>query len=370
MKEAIYAFSGDPITYGHIDIIQRALQIFDRVWVAIGVNPEKKYMFSLARRKELTAKALQIFGDKIVVDSFEGLLVDYAYRKNIKTVIRGVRSGKDSEFEREMFRVNLTQRGIEVVCLFAKPSLEHVSSSAVKDLQKNGGDLVGFVPLHVKQVLEHELSNYFLVGITGEIGAGKTHIAKALNWTNIEFDMIGRKLLSESIEPFAFNMRNELLRVIPFLEPSSRNMFIDPKQLCSIIFRDFGALQLYNHISKEPILCELRQQIRQAKGKTLINCALLAEAELTQICNNIVILVTATEEVRVARLKKRGYTDLEISSRISAQLSAEKKKEMIDFYIEQDNFGKVITVVNDEQDTAALLCKINSEVDSLIARMI
>ena len=88
MRKAIYAFSGDPITYGHVDIIKRTADCFDEVLVGIGSNPDKKYMFTLEERTELAKKALRKVNNAYV-RSFQGLLVDYAYEQNVSTIVKG-----------------------------------------------------------------------------------------------------------------------------------------------------------------------------------------------------------------------------------------------------------------------------------------
>lgn len=123
MKRAIYAFSGDPITYGHINIIKRAANFFDEVVAGIGVNPSKSYMFTLEERTEMAQNALEGLRN-VKVTSFEGLLVDYAYEQAIPVIIKGVRNAADFDYERALKEIGDSQRaGIETHILFAKPEL-------------------------------------------------------------------------------------------------------------------------------------------------------------------------------------------------------------------------------------------------------
>jgi pantetheine-phosphate adenylyltransferase len=92
MKEAIYAASLDPITHGHKNLIGRALNVFDRILVAIGINETKSPLFSLEKREALAKKELSVFGDSVIVKSFNGMLSDFAYMNNITTIIRGSNS--------------------------------------------------------------------------------------------------------------------------------------------------------------------------------------------------------------------------------------------------------------------------------------
>jgi pantetheine-phosphate adenylyltransferase len=126
--KAIYAFSGDPITFGHIDIIERAAKVFTKVLVCIGSNPDKKYMFTLEQRLQMAQDALSSIKN-VDVKSFSGLLVDFAFEQNISVIIKGVRNTTDFEYENTLHAVGESQKlGIETFILFAKPQLAHVSS--------------------------------------------------------------------------------------------------------------------------------------------------------------------------------------------------------------------------------------------------
>ena len=173
-KKAMYAFSGDPITYGHIDIIARASSAFDHVVAGIGANPDKKYMFNLEERTEMAKRSLTRFKN-VEVASFQGLLVDYAYEQGIEVIVKGVRNAADFDYENVLHEVGVSQKlGIDTHILFARPELAHVSSSAVKSIQKEQGLIHEYVPLYVKQCLEARMSEQYIVGVTGEIGAGKS----------------------------------------------------------------------------------------------------------------------------------------------------------------------------------------------------
>lgn len=365
MKTAIYAFSGDPITNGHIDIIKRALQYFDHIIVGIGVNPKKKYAFNLQARLHMAREALKVLGFRVTVESFEGLLVDFAYSKRVKTLIRGIRNEADAVFEKEMFHVNLTQKGIEVICLFSKPSHTHISSSAVKEILRNQGNVIDYVPLNVKQALEVELLNQIVIGITGEIGAGKTYIANKMCELygkhgahgecdrpiyNIDLDVIARSLLTEDDRPFAVGMRELLLEKLFFKGCQTSGGFIDPKAISSVIFKkeNAEAMDFYNEVTKEAILFEVYQQMRGKEGIILINSALLAEAHITPICNNHVIMIQAPDALRIERLHKRGYSTEEIVKRNSAQLSLVAKTQAITESIDETYFGQIFNFCNDE----------------------
>lgn len=153
-KAAVCAGTYDPITLGHLDVIERAARIFPKLVIAVATNPGKNPLFSLEERvalvKETTA---HIKG--IEVDTFDGLLVEYTMQKNIFVIIRGLRAFSDFEYE---FQMALTNRRlkpeIETLFLMPKQDYSYVSSSNVRQVAELGGDTSQFVPPAVQQVLE------------------------------------------------------------------------------------------------------------------------------------------------------------------------------------------------------------------------
>ena len=144
-KIGVFAGSFDPFTIGHKDIVDRALEsVADEVIVAIGINYEKKYTFSLEERLQAIQK---VYGNepRVHVESYEGLTTDFAKRVGASFLLRGVRSIKDFEFERDMAEINKRLTGIETILLFTDPELACVSSSVVRELityNKNVKDLL------------------------------------------------------------------------------------------------------------------------------------------------------------------------------------------------------------------------------------
>ncbi|MDX2033299.1 MAG: pantetheine-phosphate adenylyltransferase [Blastocatellia bacterium] len=146
-RRAIYAGSFDPVTNGHLDIIARASRLFDEVIVALLLNPGKSPMFSLAERSEMLREALAPQGGRVEVDSFEGLLVEYARRREACAIIRGVRSIKDYEYELPMVLMNRRMHPeLETVLLVAAEEHAFVSSSLMKEVFLLGGSIEGLVP--------------------------------------------------------------------------------------------------------------------------------------------------------------------------------------------------------------------------------
>lgn len=158
---ALYPGSFDPITFGHLDILQRATELFDEVIVTIAINNRKKAVFDGDEREELLLHCIQgkSWAESVQVEQFSGLLVNFAKQKNAKTLIRGVRQISDFEYE---FRMALTNRrlapDIDTVFLMPNEQLTFISASLVKEVASWGGDLSSFVPDVVAEALRQKLS--------------------------------------------------------------------------------------------------------------------------------------------------------------------------------------------------------------------
>ena len=149
MKKAIFPGSFDPITLGHFDIIKRAISLFDEIVIAIGVNAEKKYMFTLDERKRFIDET---FKDEptVSVITYEGLTIDLCHKLNANFILRGLRNPADFEFEKAIAHTNRRLSKIETVFLLTAADTSYISSSIVRDVIRNGGEYELLVPKAVR----------------------------------------------------------------------------------------------------------------------------------------------------------------------------------------------------------------------------
>ncbi|WP_347174044.1 pantetheine-phosphate adenylyltransferase [Polaribacter uvawellassae] len=152
MRKAIFPGSFDPITLGHIDIIKRGIHLFDEIVIAIGINAEKKYMFSLEERKKFIEDAFSS-ENNITVETYSGLTIDYCKSINANFILRGLRNPADFEFEKAIAQTNGKLSNIESVFLLTSAETSFISSTIVRDILKNGGDASILVPKSVSESL-------------------------------------------------------------------------------------------------------------------------------------------------------------------------------------------------------------------------
>ncbi|WP_276392848.1 pantetheine-phosphate adenylyltransferase [Eudoraea chungangensis] len=149
MKRAIFPGSFDPITLGHYDIISRGISLFDEIIIAIGVNADKKYMFSLEERLGFLNEAFHK-EPKIRIKTYKGLTIDFCKKVEADYILRGLRNPADFEFEKAIAHTNRKLSEIETVFLLTSSGKSYISSSIVRDVIRNGGDYTVLVPSTVR----------------------------------------------------------------------------------------------------------------------------------------------------------------------------------------------------------------------------
>ena len=147
-KRAVFPGSFDPLTLGHTDIIDRAIPLFDEIIIAIGTNSSKKYMFSLEQRREFIENTYA-HQPKVIVDTYQGLTIDYCKKVNSQFILRGLRNPADFEFEKAIAQTNRKMSEIETIFLLTSADTSYISSSIVRDIIVNHGNVSMFVPKSV-----------------------------------------------------------------------------------------------------------------------------------------------------------------------------------------------------------------------------
>jgi len=157
MTTAIYPGSFDPITFGHLDVMERAAKLFDRLLIAVAHNEEKRPLFTAQQRMELIRQSIGAH-DNVAIVSFDGLLVDFARKSGANAVVRGLRAVTDFEYEFQMALMNKTlSPELETVFLTSREAYTYLSSRVIKEVARLGGDVHKFVPAPVAAALQKAL---------------------------------------------------------------------------------------------------------------------------------------------------------------------------------------------------------------------
>lgn len=155
MKKVIYPGTFDPVTYGHIDIVKRAVDLFDKVVVTVAINPSKQPLFTTMERVEMLQESLKEFQSKVIIDSFDGLLVEHAKQVGAQAIIRGLRQISDFEFEFQMALMNRKLSGdITTIFLMPHERYTYLNSTVIRNLASLHADVSTFVPPNVQAALQ------------------------------------------------------------------------------------------------------------------------------------------------------------------------------------------------------------------------
>lgn len=148
MRRAVFPGTFDPITLGHLDIINRALPLFDEIIIAIGVNADKKTMFTLEERLKFIEDIFKN-EEKVIVESYSGLTAKYCIEKDAQFIVRGLRNTTDLNYEQPIAQTNYQMTNVETIFLICSPEVSNISSTIVRDVMRNNGDYSKLVPTSV-----------------------------------------------------------------------------------------------------------------------------------------------------------------------------------------------------------------------------
>lgn len=351
MKKAIFTGSFDPITLGHIDLIRRASEIFGEVIVAVGTNPSKTHLFTIAERIDFIRRACNEMKNVVVTSVPAGKLsTDYAYEQN-GILLKGVRLNADFDYEKMMHEINhVHQIGGDTLILPAQSTMNHISSSATKEICKLNGDTHKFVTLDVKRALERKLTGQYRLTITGIIGAGKSTIVDEIikrapfEVHNIDMDLIAHDILFLRREPIYLELRKNLKIKFGLTEWNR-------KSLGNLVFARPLARTALNEAIRIPLRTRIRERLNGLKGLIIFNGALMIEAGWLHLSNYDTVLLHVPADVQAKRLSARGHDAEQIERRVNAQKSTNEKLAMIHGDIENCRRGAT-NVIDTSVDSA------------------
>jgi len=365
MCKALYPLSGDPIHNGHLEIIKKAASVFEEVVVGFAINEDKKGLFTLNERLDLAEQALKHLGlTNVKVAYYKGLTVDYAKKHGINYLVRGVRNIKDFAYEQKMALVNnKICPSINTILFLTDIKFQNISSSLVKNLSnyncfitKDIRNVLDYIPMNVKKALEIKQGQY-IIGITGEIAAGKSFVAERLvtlfkmyKHTTVhilELDDIAHAVLgiekdfTRVYDDEEFKATRIRLVEVFGKEIMMKNGCIQRKVLGKKIWgiENRERNKEFNKIMGPPVLRLVREKLQYSKGIILFITGILVEENLSSICNNDVVLIHSKDTIINKRMAERGLSEKEISKRKVSMLCFEEKKALLDKKIKKDGTG-------------------------------
>ena len=376
----MYPGSFDPITYWHLDIIKRSKQSFWNLIVWIWEDSTKTYMFTFPERVAMVNWAVKSWVDEsletVNVIPFSWLLVNFCKREWVTNVVRWIRDSTDFAYEQRLQTVWNTQwENIETNLFIAWTENNHVSSSMAKGLLKEQWDIQDFVTLNVKDALESRLLGQHIVWLTWTIWAWKSYIADKFvalweeHWIethNIDLDKIWHYILCESNMQWHINLRKQLQK--EFWESIlDEKWFVDRKVLWPIVFSNKTKREKLDSLIKDLLMVEVSENMKWKKWILLVNGALIAEAWISWISNNNIVLVWVSKEVQRDRLwNSRNHNEEELERRINSQFSTEKKSEIINSQINEKKYWNLESIENNwnnDEEIKILFNKVLSNVD-------
>lgn len=333
METAIFPLSGEPIHCGHMQIIERAAAICQKVYVALGINPEKegKRLFTEKEKMILANNCIEYLGleGKVKVECFKGRLSDYCNEKQVRLLVRGVRNAEDMKYETAAAEYH-QKHGIETILVPTYGEISNLSSTKLKEDVKAGKLVHCKTTAMIKQALEEKLLGVTIIGVTGQIGSGKSTYCRNLadyaktqgiSIIHINADNIAHSLYSTGAYPELQKKISEEFGA-DVIEGSS----INRKALArKALATNESRLRLMAMLA-EPFQQEVEKIIAKSKGIVLLDAAYLDM--MLQWVNYNVIMVTCNEEERLKRVIARD------------KMSEDKFKTVSGYLLSPDEFRK------------------------------
>lgn len=339
MKRAVYPLSADPIHYGHVANLIATVEsgLFDEIYLAIGNNVSKKYLLSAEERVFLARQTIAAAGlplDKIIVESFTGLLRNYAALRGIDVAIRGYRNGFDSDYEAMLADFN-GRYGLRTCVIPAHEKWRNISSTILRSIVSESGLIHDFVHPATKQLLEKKLRGLILIGVTGNAGAGKTTVCsqlaaagdRVLPISHVNFDALV-KAIYQGTMPLHKKVQKQVREALG--DELFENNVFSAHRCAHIIFHDPEKRRQLADILCHPVVIELEETLKNKTGIVLVEAAYFAEYNLLPFVNYNILLVECDEHEQRRRLMhNRNRTPEEAAACLSAQFDQKTRKERI-----------------------------------------
>ena len=364
--KCLFAGSFDPVTKGHIDIINRISLMYEAVYVGVSVNPSKLSMFTTEER--ITFIKNQISAKNVFPLVIHGLVSEFAYANSIDVLVRGMRNSSEFDPEFTMATLNRDITGVETIFIPATRCMEGVSSSTVKSIAKERGDISKYVSTQVKHHVEFAYG-MTCIGVVGNSGCGKSslvnHLVNEINSDELttgypQFNMTAYRIDLDSIahevytsnEPYAIDARRKLYDTFG-VTVVSRMLKVDRKNLANLVFNDPESLNMLNDVMRVPIKHMLYRKLREIPFNSLvfIDGALIAEQGFLNFCNNNVINLRCDRDISIKRIMKRDLIVADKAAmRIDSQLGDSERVKLINNQIAVDDYGSLFNVDTTEME--------------------
>lgn len=327
MDTTIFPLSGDPVHYGHMQIIERAAAVCQTVYVALGINPDKegKYLFAEEERIRLANNAIECLGleNRVKVETFSGWLSDYCKEKKVNLLVRGARNADDMKYETAAAEYH-RRHGIETILVPTYGEISGLSSTMLKQDVKNGKLVHGRTTAMIKQALEEKLLGVSIIGVTGLMGSGKSTFCSELCsyassqgalMTHIDCDAVAHSLYSSGTHP---DLQSKI--AAEFGAEVCEGSSINRKALAKKALVSNESRMRLMGLLAEPFKEEVEKIIAKSKGVVLLDAAYLDK--MLPWVNYNVIMVKCDEDERLRRVLARDKMSKEKFRAVSSYLLA------------------------------------------------